>query len=55
MVAQCREKLVNWKKETEGDENTFFKSLADRFPFTSKLIRCVKEQQQNYLWQLSMK
>ena len=45
---RCREKRVNLKK-TEHGEDMFFKALANRFRLTSKLISCVKEQQ-NCLW-----
>ena len=36
VVVQCREKKVNWKKNTEDSENLFFKALANRFWLTSK-------------------
>ena len=31
VVVQSREKKINWKKNTEDDENLFFKALAKRF------------------------
>ena len=36
VVVKCREKKVNWKKNTEVGENLFFKALANRFWLTSK-------------------
>ena len=41
LIVRCREKRVNWKK-TENGENRAFKTLANRFWLTSKLIRRVK-------------
>ena len=40
VVVQCREKKVNWEKNTEDGKNLFFKALANRFWLTSK----------SYLW-----
>ena len=46
LVIRCGEKRVISKKNAE---NICFKALANRFRLTSKLISCVKEQQ-NCLW-----
>ena len=46
LVIRCGEKRVISKKNAE---NICFKALANRFWLTSKLISCVKEQQ-NCLW-----
>ena len=43
VVVQCREKKVNWKKNTEDSENLFFKALANRFWLTSKSYSWFKE------------
>ena len=43
LVVRRREKRVN--RKAEYGENIFFKVLGNRFRLTSKLIRCVTEQQ----------
>ena len=36
LIARCRKKHVNRKKETEDRENLFFKALTNRLCVTSK-------------------
>ena len=44
-----RNMSIRKKKKMENDENILFKAVANRFRLTSKLISCLKEQQ-NGLW-----
>ena len=44
LVVRCREKHVNWKKNTEDGENLFFKALDNRFWLTSKSYSGIPEK-----------
>ena len=43
VVVQCREKKVNWEKNSEDGKNLFFKALANRFWLTLKSYLCFNE------------